>query len=274
MRALGARLVEHGDDFQEAREEAMRIAESVGLEPVPAYHVDLVRGVATYALELLREHADLDVLYVPIGQGSGAVGCIFARNALGTKTEIVGVQAKGAPAYALSFAAGRAVATNAADTLADGMATRVPDADALAVIAKGVERVALVSDDEIAEAIRIYWRDAHNLAEGAGAAPLAAALQERERLRGKKSASCSPAATSTSNCSNAGSLRPARRPRDIRIRKAQHDKPPPIRRLPIPRQSANRIPKAIRFRCWSTTSQACCTAWSGFSPPAATTSRA
>ena len=186
MRALGARLVEHGDDFQEAREEAMRIAESVGLEPVPAYHVDLVKGVATYALELLREHSDLDVLYVPIGQGSGIVGCIFARDALGLRTEIVGVQAKGAPAYALSFAAGRAVATNAADTLADGMATRVPDADALTIIAKGVERVALVSDDEIAEAIRIYWRDAHNLAEGAGAAPLAAALQERQRLRGKK----------------------------------------------------------------------------------------
>ena len=186
MRALGARLVEHGEDFQEAREEAMRIAESVGLEPVPAYHVDLVRGVATYALELLREHPDLDVLYVPIGQGSGIVGCIFARQALGLMTEIVGVQAKGAPAYALSLAAGRPVATDAADTLADGVATRVPDADALTIIAKGVERVALVSDDEIAAAIRIYWRDAHNLAEGAGAAPLAAALQERERLRGKK----------------------------------------------------------------------------------------
>ena len=107
MRALGARLVEHGDDFQEAREEAMRVAESAGLEPVPAFHVDLVRGVATYAFELLREHSDLDVLYVPIGQGSGAVGCIFAREALGLKTEIVGVQAKGAPAYALSIAAGR-----------------------------------------------------------------------------------------------------------------------------------------------------------------------
>ena len=186
MRALGARLVEHGDDFQEAREEAMRIAESVGLEPVPSFHLDLVQRGSTYALELFREHRDLDVLYVPIGQGSGIVGCISARDALGLKTEIVGVQAKGAPAYALSFAAGRPVATNAADTLADGVATRVPDADALAVIAKGVERVALVSDDEIAEAIRIYWRDAHNLAEGAGAAPLAAALQERDRLRGKK----------------------------------------------------------------------------------------
>ena len=186
MRALGADLVEFGDDFQQAREAAMNVAESLSLEPVPSFHVDLVRGVSTYALELLREHPDLDVLYVSVGQGSGICGCIAAREALALKTEIVGVQAEGAPAYALSFAAGHVVNTNAAETLADGVATRAPDAEALAVILKGATRVTLVSDDEIAEAVSVYWRDTHNLAEGAGAAPLAAALRERGRLRGKK----------------------------------------------------------------------------------------
>ena len=186
MRALGATLVEFGDDFQQAREEAMGIAEGLNLEPVPSFHIDLVRGVSTYALEFLREHPDLDVLYVSVGQGSGICGCIAARDALGLRTEIVGVQSKGAPAYALSFAAGRVVNTNAAETLADGVATRAPDAEALAIILKGAARVTLVSDCEIAEAVRVYWRDTHNLAEGAGAAPLAAALQERDRLRGKK----------------------------------------------------------------------------------------
>ena len=186
MRALGAELVEFGDDFQEAREAAMAAAESLGLEPVPSFHVDLVRGVSTYAFELLREHPDLDALYVGIGQGSGVCGCIAARDALGLKTEIIGVQAKGAPAHALSLAAGHVVSTPKADTLADGLATRAPDAFAFETMAKGIARATLVSDDEIAEAVRIYWRDTHNLAEGAGAAPLAAALQERDRLRGKK----------------------------------------------------------------------------------------
>ena len=185
MRALGAELVEHGDDFQAAREEAMRVAAETGLVAVPAFHRDLVLGVATYPLELLTAHPDLDVLYAPIGQGSGACGCIAARDALGLKTEIVGVQASGAPAYALSFAAGRAVATESCDTLADGVATRIPDEEALAIIRRGAARVVLVDDDEIAAAIRAYWTDAHNLAEGAGAAPLAAALQERSRLAGK-----------------------------------------------------------------------------------------
>ena len=185
MRALGAELVEHGDDFQAAREEAMRVAAESGLVAVPAFHRDLALGVATYALELLTTRPDLDVLYVPIGQGSGICGCVAARDALGLKIEIVGVQASGAPAYALSVAAGRAVATERCDTLADGLATRIPDEEALAVIRRGVARVTLVDDDEIAAAIRAYWTDAHNLAEGAGAAPLAAALKERGRLAGK-----------------------------------------------------------------------------------------
>jgi threonine dehydratase len=179
MRALGARLIEHGHDFQAAREEAARYAKANGCEMVPSFHLDLVRGVATYSLELLRAHPDLSVLYVPIGLGSGVCGAIAARDALNLKTEIVGVQAGGAPAYALSFAAGRPVATNSADTLADGMATRAADPQALEIILKGAARIVLVSDDEIAKAVRAYWSDTHNLAEGAGAAPLAAALKER-----------------------------------------------------------------------------------------------
>jgi threonine dehydratase len=186
MRALGVDLVEFGRDFQAAREEAMRLAEERGLHAVPSFHRDLALGVSTYALELLSERPDLDVLYVPIGQGSGICGCIAARDALGARTEIVGVQSAEAPAYALSFAAGHAVRTNSADTFADGMATRVPDEEALAVIARGAARITLVSDDEIAAAIRAYWTDAHNLAEGAGAAALAAAVKEKSRLRGRK----------------------------------------------------------------------------------------
>ena len=186
MRALGAELIEHGHDFQAAREEAMRLAEKRGLHSVPSFHRDLALGVSTYALELMSEHPDLDVLYVPIGQGSGICGCIAVRDALGLRTEIVGVQAAGAPAYALSFAAGQVVCADSADTFADGMATRIPDEEALAVIAKGASRIVLVRDDEIAEAIRAYWMDAHNLAEGAGAAALAAAVKERARLAGSK----------------------------------------------------------------------------------------
>jgi len=186
MRAFGANLVEHGEDFQSAREEAERRARLDGLEMVPSFHPDLVMGVATYALELFREVGDLDILYVPIGQGSGICGCILARDLLGLRTEIVGVQSTEAPSYALSFAAGTVVKTNSSNTLADGMATRVPDADALAIIRKGASRIVQVTDDDVAAAIRAYWTDTHNLAEGAGAAALAAALQERAKIRGRR----------------------------------------------------------------------------------------
>ncbi|MGQ0683374.1 threonine dehydratase [Bradyrhizobium sp.] len=186
MEAFGARLVEHGDDFQAAREESMRHGERAGLHMVPSFHRDLVLGVSTYALELLRAAPDLDVIYVPIGQGSGICGCILARDLLGRKTEIVGVQSTEAPSYALSFAAGTVVKTNSSDTLADGMATRVPDEDALAIIRKGASHVVQVTDDEIGEAIRAYWTDTHNLAEGAGAAALAAACQEKNKLHGRR----------------------------------------------------------------------------------------
>jgi threonine dehydratase len=185
IRGFGAELVEHGEDFQAAREEAYRRAETNGLEIVPAFHPDLVLGVATYALELLRKFGDLDVLYVPIGQGSGICGCILARDLLGLKTEVVGVQSTEAPSYALSFAAGAVVTTKTSNTRADGVATRIPDADAVAIICKGASRVVQVTDDEIALAMRAYWTDTHNLAEGAGAAALAAAQQEKKKLQGK-----------------------------------------------------------------------------------------
>jgi threonine dehydratase len=186
MAAFGANLIEYGADFQEAREEAVRHAARDGLHMVPSFHPDIVRGVATYALELFRAAPDLDVLYVPVGQGSGICGCILARDLLGLKSEIVGVQSTEAPSYALSFAAGTVVSTNSSNTRADGMATRVPDADALDIIRKGACRIVQVTDDEIAAAIRHLWTDTHNLAEGAGAAALAAALQEKPRLRGKR----------------------------------------------------------------------------------------
>ncbi len=186
MRAFGANLVEHGDDFQAAREEADRRAQASGLEMVPSFHPDLVLGVATYALELLRKAPDLDVLYVPIGQGSGICGCILARDLLGLKTEIIGVQSTLAPSYALSFAAGTIVTTETSNTLADGMATRIPDPDAFAIIRRGASRIVQVTDDEIGAAIRAYWTDTHNLAEGAGAAPLAAAMQDKAKNRGRR----------------------------------------------------------------------------------------
>jgi len=186
MRAFGARLVEHGDDFEMAREEAARIASSEGLEFAPSFAPDLVKGVATYSLELFRAAPPLDALYVPIGLGSGICGAILTRDLLGLRTEIIGVQATGAPAYARSFAEGRVIAGNRADTHADGVAVRQPDADAFAIIRTGAARIVTVTDDEIADAIRAYWTDTHNLVEGAGAAPLAALLQERTRMAGKR----------------------------------------------------------------------------------------
>jgi threonine dehydratase len=186
MQALGANLVEFGDDFQAAREEAYRRADTSGLEIVPPFHADLVMGVSTYALELFRAAPDLDILYVPIGQGSGISGCIVARDLLGLTTEIVGVQSTEAPSYALSFAAGTAVTTATSNTLADGMATRIPDENALSLIRRGASRIVQVTDAEIADAMHAYWTDTHNLAEGAGAAALAAATQEKAKLRGKR----------------------------------------------------------------------------------------
>ena len=185
MRAFGARLIEHGADFDAARIEAMRLAKQDGLTFAPSFHRDLVLGVSTWALELFEAAPGLDVLYVPIGLGSGICGAIMARDLLGLRTEIVGVQSENAPSYALSFKAGFVVETNSADTKADGLATRVPDPTALALIRKGASRIVTVSDDEIAGAVRAYWTDTHNLAEGAGAAALAALIRERETMKGR-----------------------------------------------------------------------------------------
>jgi len=186
MRAFGAELVEAGHDFDAARDTALGLARERGLVMVPSFHRDLVRGVATYALELFRAAPPLDTVYVPIGLGSGICGVIAMRDALSPSTKVVGVVSTEAPAYALSFTAGKVVATNSANTMADGMAVRGPDAEALEVILKGADRIVQVSDAEIAAAMRAYYEDVHQLTEGAGAASLAALLQERERLKGKR----------------------------------------------------------------------------------------
>ena len=186
MRAFGAELIEHGIDFEAAREEAARLAVARGLEFAPSFAPDLVRGVATYSLELFRGAPELDAVYVPIGLGSGICGAIFTRDLLGLRTEIVGVQSSGADCYAQSLAAGHVVVLNRSDTLADGMAVRQPDPLALDIIRRGVSRIVTVTDAEIGAAIRAYWTDTHNLVEGAGAAPLAALLRERDAMAGKR----------------------------------------------------------------------------------------
>ena len=186
MHAFGAELIEHGQDFDEAKDEAMRLAATEPLYPVPPFHTELVRGVATYGLELFTAHPDLDVVYVPIGCGSGLCGTIAARDALGLKTEIVGVVAEKAAGAKLSVAAGRLIETNSAATFADGMAVRVPVQAAFDIYSQKASHIGAVSDDEIAEAMRLYYTATHNLAEGAGAAALALALQEKDHLKGKK----------------------------------------------------------------------------------------
>jgi threonine dehydratase len=183
MRALDAELLEFGRDFQEAYEYSVELAAAKGLHLIPSFHMDLVRGVASYSLELMEAVADLDLVYVPIGLGSGICGAIAAREALGLRTEIVGVVASGAPAYASSYRAGRVVASTLADTIADGMACRVPHPEALEIILRGASRIVEVSDDEINGAMRHLFSDTHNVAEGAGAAALAALLQEDMRGR-------------------------------------------------------------------------------------------
>ncbi len=186
MRAFGAELVEHGDDFDEAREEAFRVGAAEGLFIVPPFHRELVRGVATYAWELFTARPQLDTVYVPIGCGSGICGVIAARDALGLRTRVVGVVSDAAPCAKLSVEAGRLVETPTARTFADGMAVRVPVQAAFDVYSTGSDRIVAVSDDEVADAIRAYYTDTHNLAEGAGAAPLAALMQERERMKGRE----------------------------------------------------------------------------------------
>ena len=186
MRALGAELIEHGDDFNAALGHAAALAAQRDLFAMPSFHPWLVQGVGTYAYELLRAVPDLDTVYVPIGLGSGIAGTIAARDALGLATEVVGVVSSHADAYAQSFERGELVTTASADTLADGVAVRVPDASALAYLQQGVARIVRVSDDEVLAAMAMLFSTTHNLAEGAGAAPLAALCKERERMQGRR----------------------------------------------------------------------------------------
>ncbi|GAA6141331.1 threonine dehydratase [Hydrogenophaga sp. 5NK40-0174] len=186
MRSLGVHLVEHGDDFQASREFAMQLARDRSAHMVPSFHPHLLRGVSTLYWELLRAVPDLDVLLVPIGQGSGAASAIAARNALGLGTRIIGVISAHATTYADSMAAGHVVEAPVSTVLADGMACRVADDIALRVLSSGLEEVVKVTDEEVAQAMRWLYEDTHNVAEGAGAAALAAAHQVQGRLAGRK----------------------------------------------------------------------------------------
>ncbi len=185
MRALGADLVEFGDDFDQARLECYRLAKAERLFPVPPYHEELTVGVASYALELFQNVPNLDTVYVPIGGGTGICGVITARDLLGLKTEIVAVVSTEAASAKLSAEAGHLVETPTARTIADGMAVRVPVQASFDIYAKGAARFVAVNDDEVAAAMRLYFRATHNVAEGAGASPLAALLRERGRMKGK-----------------------------------------------------------------------------------------
>jgi len=186
MRALGAELIIAGRDFDAAREAAARIGSERGLDFIPSFGKELVMGVATYAQELFHAAGELDAVYVPIGMGSGICGLIAVRDLMGLKTKIIGVAAAGADAYALSFAAGKPVASERATTFADGMAIRIPNSDAFDIIRRGAERIVTVSDAEIAAAMRLLFKASHNVAEGAGASALAALAHDGGRMHGRR----------------------------------------------------------------------------------------
>jgi threonine dehydratase len=185
MAAQGAELVEHGHDFQESLEHARSLAWERGFTMIDSFHERLVMGTATYAMEFFQVAPALDRIYVPIGLGSSICGVSAARNALGLKTEIIGVVAAGSPSYSLSFKE-RKIVEAPSNTIADGLACRIPNAKAMEVIWENVARIVEVSEAEIAGAMRALYQDTHNLAEGAGAAPMAAALQEKDTLQGKR----------------------------------------------------------------------------------------
>ena len=186
MRAQGARLIEHGDDFQSSLEHALKLAGELGYHLVPPYHRNIVLGIATYWLELFNAVADIDVVYVPIGMGSGICSASAMRNALGLRTKIVGVVSEQAPMYALSFEQRRIVEAPSSTVLADGLACRRGDEEALQVMLENVEGVVRVSEAEVAEAMRALFKDTHNVMEGAGAAALAAATKEAAQLKGQR----------------------------------------------------------------------------------------
>lgn len=186
IKAFGAELIVHGKDFHAARLHSLALQEKYGYMPIPPFCRDLVIGVATYALEFLSAIRDFDTVYVSVGMGSGICGLIKTRDLLGLKTKIVGVVAKGAPTFALSFAAGKMIATDSVNTLADGVATSEPMEEAFEMILKGADRIVSVSEDEIISAMYQYYQATHNIAEGAGAVPLAGLTQEKDKMKGKK----------------------------------------------------------------------------------------
>jgi threonine dehydratase len=185
MRALGVTLIEHGDDFQAAREFAINLANERSAHMVPSFHPDLIRGVATYWWEFFKAVPHMDVAYVPIGMGSGAASAIAAKLALGHPARIVGVVSSHATAYADSIAAGRVIQAPVTTVLADGMACRVPDQAAVDILKSHIDHIVKVTDAEVAQAMRDIYTDTHNVAEGAGAASFAAAMQERAALKGQ-----------------------------------------------------------------------------------------
>ena len=186
MKAQGATLIEHGADFQDAREHAAKLAQEQGLHFVPAFHRNIVKGVASYWVEFLQTVKDLDIVYVPIGMGSGICAASAVRNGMGLKTKIIGVVSDGAPAYALSFESGTVVSAPVTTEIADGMACRVPDEDALAIIRENVDHIVRVTDHEVRVAMKLYFTVTHNVVEGAGAASLAAAMKEKQLVTGKR----------------------------------------------------------------------------------------
>lgn len=186
MRALGVQLIEHGSEFQESREHAIRLAEEQRLHMIPSFHRDLMAGVASYWMELLNAQPGLDTIFVPIGQGSGICAAVAARDALGLSTRVIGVVSAHALAYKLSFEQRRKIESPVTTLVADGMACRVPDDASLDIIQRHVDDMVAVTDDEVAAAMRLYYVATHNVAEGAGAAALAAAMQMKDRLHGRR----------------------------------------------------------------------------------------
>ncbi len=186
MRAQGARLVVHGEDYQSALDHATKLAVELGFHLVPPYHRDILRGIATYWLELFSNVPDIDVVYVPIGMGSGICSAAAVRNALKLHTKIVGVVSEHAPTYALSFEQRLIVEAASRTALADGLACRKGDPEALQVMLENVDHIVRVSDAEVAEAMGALFKDTHNVVEGAGAASLAAAGKEAAQLKGKR----------------------------------------------------------------------------------------
>ncbi|MBY8824145.1 threonine dehydratase [Sphingomonas colocasiae] len=186
MAAWGARVVVKGQDYQQAREHAISLEQSTGVHMIRSFTPQLLRGIATYPLEMFSAISDVDVVYVPIGMGSGISATLLVRDLLGLTTEVIGVVADGAPAYALSFEQGGRVSTDTAETVADGLACRTPDEGVVDLLVRRAERVVRVTDDEILDACALYLAATHNLVEGAGAAALAAVFKDRDRLRGKR----------------------------------------------------------------------------------------